>query len=108
MTNFSLIYVTAPNNDEALAIGKQMVEARLASCANVVDRMQSVYWWEGKIEEATESILLLKTRNELVESLMLAIKKLHSYKCPCIVSLPITDGNPQFLNWIKVETKDSA
>jgi periplasmic divalent cation tolerance protein len=100
----SFCYVTAGSRDEALAIGRTVVEERLAACANVLDGMISVYWWQGSLEQADEAVLILKTRAELVEPLTARIRELHSYECPCVVALPIAAGNPDYLDWIAGET----
>lgn len=101
-----LIYITCPNREEALMIGKSLVEQRLAACANVLNGMTSVYWWEGKVQDDQECVLILKTRETLVPALIQKVKKLHSYDVPAIVSLPILDGNPDYLQWIGRETTD--
>lgn len=98
-------YITAGSRDEALAIGRALVEARLAACGNVLDGMTSVYHWQGAIEQANEAVLIVKTRAELVEPLTERVRALHSYDCPCVVALPITDGNPDYLAWIDAETR---
>ena len=98
------VYVTAKDATEAKRIAKTVVEARLAACANVLGAIQSVYWWEGKVCEDVEVALVLKTSNDRKAELINCIKQLHSYDTPCIVCLPIADGNPDFLKWIKQET----
>ena len=100
----SFCYVTAGSRDEALSIGRAVVQERLAACANVLDGMTSIYWWQGALEQAGEAALILKTRAELVERLTARIKELHSYECPCVVALPIVAGNPAYLAWIAAET----
>jgi periplasmic divalent cation tolerance protein len=97
-------YVTVPSREEALAIGRTIVAERLAACANVIDAAASVYWWQGALEEASEAVLVLKTRAELLERLIARIKDLHSYQCPCVVALPIAAGNAAYLDWIAAET----
>jgi periplasmic divalent cation tolerance protein len=97
-------YVTAPSREQALAMGRTIVEERLAACANVIDGVASVYWWQGALEEASEAVLILKTRVELIERLSARIKDLHPYECPCIVALPIPAGNRAYLDWIANET----
>ena len=82
-------YVTAGSRDEALSIGRTVVQERLAACANVLDGVTSIYWWQGALEQAGEAALILKTRAELVERLTGRIRELHSYECPCVVALPI-------------------
>lgn len=100
-----LVYVTAPNRDEALALARSVVGERLAACANVLGDITSVYWWDGKLNEDAEVALVLKTRAERVEALTARLRQLHSYSCPCVVALPITAGNPDFLAWIGAETR---
>jgi len=97
-------YVTAPSREQALAIGRTIVQERLAACANVLDGVASVYWWQGTLEEASEAVLILKTRVELIERLSARIKDLHPYQCPCVVALPIAAGNRDYLDWIAGET----
>ena len=103
--NFSAIYVTAGTLTEAQAIGTACVEERLAACANCFSNMQSIYWWEGKLEQSTEAVLILKTRASLVPALIEKVRGMHSYSCPCIVSLAIQDGNPGYLKWIEENTR---
>jgi periplasmic divalent cation tolerance protein len=100
----SLCYVTAGSRAEALTIGRTVVQERLAACANVLDGMTSLYWWQGALEQAGETVLILKTRTELVERLIARIRDLHSYECPCVVALPIAAGDPEYLAWIAQET----
>lgn len=99
------VYVTCVDRAEALQVGQAVVEARLAACANVIDGMSSMYWWEGKLETATEAILIFKSRAELLESLTAKVKEHHSYSVPCVVALPIVGGNPDYLSWLMRETK---
>lgn len=100
-----LIYITAASADEARAIGRALVEERLAACANVLGPITSFYWWDGAVQEDGETALVAKTREDLVEALVERVKELHSYDCPCIVALPIEGGNPAFLDWIEAETR---
>jgi periplasmic divalent cation tolerance protein len=97
-------YVTAGSRDEALALGRVVVEERLAAGANVLDGVASIYWWAGATRQASEAVLILKTRADLVDRLTARIKALHRYECPCIVALPIVGGNPDYLDWIRAET----
>ena len=99
-----MIYITASSRDEAKKIGRALVEERLAACANVIDGMESTYWWEGKLAEDREAVLILKTRADLVGALTARVKTLHSYSVPCVVALPILDGNADYLRWVGSET----
>lgn len=103
-----MLYITAGSRDEAKKIGRALVEARLAACANVIDGMESVYWWEGKLTEDREAVLIVKTRADLVPAVTAKVKALHSYSVPCVVALPILDGNPDYLNWVASEATAPA
>lgn len=105
-TNF--IYMTAGNKAEAKKIGQELVTSRLAACVNILDNMNSIYRWQGEIQDDTEAVLIAKTTKNLVPQLIEKVKSLHSYDCPCIVSLPILDGYPLFLEWIEDQVKEKT
>lgn len=98
------LYVTTGSADEARRIGGALVEERLAACANIIDGMRSLYWWEGKVQDETEAVLILKTRAAQVDAAIARVKALHSYDVPCVVALPVEAGNSDFLGWIVKET----
>jgi periplasmic divalent cation tolerance protein len=98
------VYMTAGSPEEAAAIGRSLVEERLAACVNIITPMQSIYRWEGRIEEAAEAVMVAKTTARCLDRLVSRVKALHSYDCPCIVAWEITAGNPAFLDWIAEET----
>ena len=100
-----LIYITTDGPDEARTIGRALVEARLAACANILDPITSIYRWEGAVQEGREAVLIAKTTSALVDALTAKVRELHSYDCPCIVSVPIDGGNSGFLDWIEAETR---
>ena len=102
------VYMTSGSKSEALKIGNALVEARLAACVNILDNMHSIYRWEEKIQEDSEVVLIAKTTERLVSQLIEKVKSLHSYDCPCIVSLPVLDGYPPFLDWVQAEVKESS
>ena len=101
----SFVYVTTANAEEAETIGAAMVEQRLAACANIIDGVRSIYWWQGNLESDSETILILKTRSDLVANVIDAVKAKHSYDCPDILEWPVRDGNVDFLSWIAAETR---
>jgi periplasmic divalent cation tolerance protein len=105
LMKFSFIYITVPDRKEARRLGRLLVENRLAACVNILDRMESLYWWKGRIEKGREVVLIAKTRKSLVRKLIRAVKAAHSYTCPCIVELAISSGYLPYLDWIKSETK---
>jgi periplasmic divalent cation tolerance protein len=100
----TMIYVTASTPEEASRIGRILVESRLAACANIFPAVTSIYRWQGKVQDDSEVALVVKTRHGLIDDVVAKIKELHSYDCPCVVALPITAGNPEFLDWIVAET----
>jgi periplasmic divalent cation tolerance protein len=99
------VYATAADAGEARRIGRAVVEERLAACANVIDGMSSIYWWEGKVQEGREAVLILKTTEERLAELLARVAALHSYECPCIEALPVVAGHSGFLDWVAQETR---
>lgn len=101
---FVFAYITAGSREEALRIGRVLVGERLAACANILDGMTSIYRWKGAVEEATEAVLIAKTRAELFDRLAARVRELHSYDVPCVVELRVGRGNPAYLDWLRDET----
>lgn len=100
-----LVYMTAESKQEAEAVGKSLVEEKLAACVNIIDRMESMFWWEGEVQKDNEVVLIAKTKDSLVPELVNKVKSIHSYSVPCVLALPVSDGNQAFLDWIVEETK---
>jgi periplasmic divalent cation tolerance protein len=99
-----VVMVTTANEEEAVRIGRALVEAKLAACANIVPRVRSLYRWEGRLADEQETLMVLKSRVELFGSLEQEIVRLHSYSVPEILAIPITAGSAKYLNWIRDET----
>lgn len=99
-----LCYVNLGPREDALVIARVLVEERLAAAVNIHDGVQSVYRWQGAIEEAREVVLIAKTRAELVSRLSARVVELHSYQCPAVVAVPICGGNPHYLAWVDEQT----
>jgi periplasmic divalent cation tolerance protein len=99
------IYITTSSEAEARKIAEAVVADRLAACANIVPGMKSIYHWQGKLEQGSETILIFKTRAGLFQAVEARVKELHSYSTPCIVSLPLTNVSDGFMQWILAETK---
>ena len=99
-----LCFVSLGPREDALAIGRTLVEERLAAAVNVQTGVRSVYRWQGATEEATEVLLIAKTRTALVPRLTARVIALHSYKCPAVVAVPICGGNRDYLAWIEAQT----
>jgi periplasmic divalent cation tolerance protein len=100
--NLRLVYITTNNEEEALKLGRKLVEERLAACINVIPAMKSVYRWEGELVEDNEAILIVKTHYSKMPELTEFVKKAHSYECPCVVSFNLSEdeGNTEYLNWL--------
>jgi periplasmic divalent cation tolerance protein len=81
-----------------------LVEERLAACANIVKDIRSVFRWEGKIEDDSEALMVLKTREALFEDLEKRVRELHSYSVPEVIALPIVKGSEAYLSWLQEET----
>jgi periplasmic divalent cation tolerance protein len=101
----NLIYITVKDKAEARKIGSELVESKLAACVNIIDNMNSMYVWEGKIQDDKEVVLIAKTTEARVPLLIEKVKTLHSYDCPCILSIPVSGGNKEFLDWIANEVE---
>lgn len=93
-------YIACKNKSEAKKIGRALLEDRLCACVNIFDNMNSIYWWKDKIEEANETVLIAKTTKKLFPKLSEKIKSIHSYSCPCILQIPVTDGNKAYIEWL--------
>lgn len=103
-----LVYVTAATVAEAQKIGRGLIEKELAACVNVLPGMKSLYRWEGKIEEAEEAVLIVKTRDELADAVVEEVKRSHSYSVPCALVIEVQGGNPDYLNWIVQSCRGGA
>lgn len=99
------LYITASSELEARSIGHSLLKDRLVACVNILPSIQSLYWWNEEIQDDTETAFFAKTTEDKVERVIDRIKELHSYDVPCIVSLPIETGNPDFLKWVVEETQ---
>lgn len=94
------IYMTTKDKEEARQIGRHLVQTGLAACVNILDHMNSMYIWQGEFQDDREAVMVAKTTKDKVSELIAAVRSRHSYECPCIVALPISDGHPDFLKWI--------
>jgi periplasmic divalent cation tolerance protein len=104
MTEARIVLTTAGSADEARSIAQALVERRLAACVNIVTQIESVYRWKGKVEHATEWLLVIKTQAGAFTRLRDAIKELHSYELPECLLLEVDAGGQEYLNWISEST----
>ena len=99
-SNLKLVYITAPSKQVAIELGRKLVESRHAACINVLPEMTSIYWWEGKISESEEAVLLAKTSEEKVDALIAEVEKIHPYSIPCALSLPVERSAKAYASWL--------
>lgn len=104
MANRLMVYVTCKDKEEAKSIASHVISKRLAACANIFPAHESLYWWDGEVQDEQEVAMILKTTKERYHELEDAIKEKHSYDVPCIVALSLENGNHAFLDWIKEQT----
>merc|ERR1712131_80329 len=96
----SAAFVTCPNDTVAKDLARGIVEKKLAACVNIIPKITSVYEWQGKIEEDSEVLLMIKTRSSTVPALAEYVRSNHPYEVAEVISLPIDQGNPPYLKWI--------
>ncbi len=100
-----LVMSNAPDHATAHALARSLVEAKLAACVNILPGVQSVYRWQGQVEEATEVTLMIKTTRRRYPQLQQVLLAAHPYDLPEVVAWPLTDGYPPYLQWVAAETK---
>jgi periplasmic divalent cation tolerance protein len=105
MADEIVILITAGSADEAATIARTLVDEHLAACVNVVPGVRSFFFWEGRTQEAAETLLVCKSRRPLLDDLSRRVKALHSYTVPEVVALPIVAGLSDYLAWVNESTK---
>lgn len=97
---YIVIFITAPNKKEARHIAKVLLKARLIACANIVGNVKSLFWWQGKINNAKEALLVIKSKRSKLAAIIKQVKSVHSYQLPEIIAIPVMGGEKKYLNWI--------
>jgi periplasmic divalent cation tolerance protein len=95
-----LVLSTFPDVATARRIARQLVEERCAACANLLSPVESIYWWEGKVESANETLVLFKTSADRYDALETTLRQLHPYEVPEIISFRVEQGLPEYLKWV--------
>ena len=101
-----VILVTTSTEPEAHKIADRLLSRRKAACVNIIPRVGSSFWWQGKLDSAQESLLIIKTKASLLPEIVDLVKTEHSYKVPEIIALPIIGGNEDYLKWIDSEVRE--
>ena len=102
---YCVVLITAKDTEEAKKIASKLVEEKLIACANILSGVNSIFWWEEKVCEEQEVLMVIKTRKNLFKRIVSVVRSLHSYSVPEIIALPIVDGHKEYLNWLKSSTQ---
>jgi len=100
MSSYIVVFMTVPDEKEATKIVHSLLKERLIACANIVGPVSSLFWWEGKIDKASEFLVIMKSKKNLFKKLSERVKELHSYEVPEVIALPVIEGLPSYLNWL--------
>jgi periplasmic divalent cation tolerance protein len=95
-----VVLVTVKDKKEGRKISAALIKAKLAACVNIVDKVDSIFFWAGKIDQAKESLLVIKSRKEEFPRIIKLVRSLHSYKVPEIIAIPLIAGDKPYLRWI--------
>jgi periplasmic divalent cation tolerance protein len=104
-SSYIIVFMTAKDYEEAQKISQFLLEKKLIACANIIKEISSFFWWEGKIDQASEAVIIAKSQRSLFPGIIEAVKKVHSYQVPEILAMPVLAGNPDYLSWIKESVK---
>ena len=106
-SEYSVCFTTVSNDEIAKKLARSIVESELGACVNIIPNIRSIYKWQSKIEEDQEYLLMIKTKQDLVQQLIEFVKKNHRYQVHELIQLPIQNGNPDYLNWINSVVKQN-
>src|SRR4030067_3800871 len=101
---FMVLLITASSMEEGEKIAGSLVENRMVACVNVVPSVKSFFFWEGKPAQESEILLIAKSRRSLLDKIVEHVKKIHSYKVPEIIALPVIGGSEEYLKWVEAST----
>ncbi|MBI4833887.1 MAG: divalent-cation tolerance protein CutA [Planctomycetes bacterium] len=101
MTQYIVVFVTAPSEKTAVKISHSLIQEKLAACVNIIPKIRSFYTWKNKLCDDNEVLLIIKTNKKSFDRLVKHITSLHPYETPEIIALPITAGNKPYLDWLK-------
>ena len=104
MENIRVVFISIPR-DEAGQFGRELVENRLCACVNIIPKIESYFWWDNEVEKDEEALLIVKTTQEKMADLMAWAKENHPYDTPEIISLSLAEGLPEYVSWVKSETR---
>ena len=100
-----VVLITTSSEEEAHSIASLLLNQRKAACVNIVPGVDSLFWWQGKIDSAQENLLIVKTKASLLPEVVSLVKRNHSYEVPEVIGLPIIGGNEDYLRWLDSEVE---
>jgi periplasmic divalent cation tolerance protein len=103
---YVVIFITTGADEEAQLISRVLLEQKKAACVNIVPEVNSLFWWRGRIDSSSESLLVVKTKASLVDEIVQLVKGIHSSDVPEIIALPIVGGSRDYLDWVGKELEE--
>ncbi len=104
-SSYVVLFITTATTAEAQRISRLLLEQRKAACVNIISGVDSLFWWNGKLDSAHETLMVVKTKASLLPEIVNLVKEVHSYGVPEIIALPVIGGNPDYLEWIDKELR---
>jgi periplasmic divalent cation tolerance protein len=101
--NAAVVFITVGSQEEGRRVATALLEGRKAACVNIVPKVESHFWWQGKLDTDQELLLIVKTKASLVDELISLVKSVHSYDVPEVIALPVIGGNQDYLDWLDKE-----
>ena len=102
---YIVLLITTATAEEAQRISRVLLEQKKVACINIIPRVNSLFWWQDKLDSAKESLLIVKTKASLLNEIVPLVKEIHSYDIPELIALPIIGGNQDYLEWIRKEVR---
>ncbi len=99
--SYVVVIITTPHKEEAVKIVRSLLKEKLIACANILGPVSSLFWWQGKIDEENEFLVFMKSNKSLFKRLSERVTEIHSYDVPEIIALPIIEGSPPYLDWLR-------
>lgn len=100
MSEYIVVFITAPDAEVAQRIARVLVEERLAGCVNIIKDIRSIYFWQAKVEDEPEVLMVVKTKGSLFSKLKDRVRSIHPYTVPEIIAIPVIEGSEDYLRWL--------